>query len=600
MSGFDNLAAMFFAQAARYGARPRYRFKREGHWREVSWSACAERVRSLARGLVALGLAPGDRVALLSATRPEWVELDLAILAAGGNTVPIYPSNLAAECGYIVSNSESEIVCVENEAQLAKLRQVERDGFDLDGTAHRVTPRVILSMDRTSDPRVLTLDDVAERGRIVGVDEVDRRIGRVGRGELATLVYTSGTTGPPKGVMQTHGNHLAAVESVGRIGLMAEGDVDFFFLPLAHSFARFIEYAGLFTGSVTVFAQSVDTLLDDVRETGPQLFPAVPRIYEKVFARVQATRQGATGLRRMLLEWAFSVGHRLSERQLAGAAPSTLLSLQASLADALVFSKIRAVLGGHIKFLVSGGAPLAPEIARFLHDLGLVVLEGYGLTETTPILTVNRPSRYRLGTVGLPLDIVTLRIAEDGEILAKGPNVALGYYRRPEATKEAWDDEGWFHTGDIGEIDADGFLRITDRKKDLIKTSGGKYVAPQTVENLLKTQPHISQAVLVGDRRKYCTALITLDADEVHGWAARQGVRLPAAPEEWATLAPIQQLIEEEVSAVNRQLASYESVKYFRIIPRDFSVEGGELTPSLKVKRKVVFERYRDLIDEMY
>jgi len=600
MSEFDNLATMFFAQAVRYAAQPRYRFKRDSHWREVTWSACAERVRSLARGLLALGLDPGDRVALLSATRPEWVELDLAILAAGGNTVPIYPSNLAAECGYIVVNSESAIVCVENEAQLAKLRQVERDGFELDGTAYPVAPRVVISVDRTSDPTVLTLDDLVERGRTVPAEEIDRRIGRVGRGDLATLVYTSGTTGPPKGVMQTHGNHLAAVESAGRIGLMAEGDVDFFFLPLAHSFARFIEYAGIFSGSVTAFAQSIDTLLDDARESRPQLFPAVPRIYEKVFARVQATRQGAAGLRRVLLDWAFSVGHRLSERQLTGAPTSALLSMQGSLADALVFSKIRAVLGGQIKFLVSGGAPLAPEIARFLHDLGLVVLEGYGLTETTPILTVNRPSRYKLGTVGLPLDIVTLRIADDGEILARGPNVALGYYRRPEATREAWDADGWFHTGDIGEIDADGFLRITDRKKDLIKTSGGKYVAPQTVENLLKTQPYISQAVLVGDRRKYCTALITLDADEVQTWATREGVHLPPRREEWASVPAIHKLIDEEVAAANRRLASYESVKYFRIVPRDFSVDGGELTPSLKVKRKVVFDRYQGLIDEMY
>jgi long-chain acyl-CoA synthetase len=295
---------------------------------------------------------------------------------------------------------------------------------------------------------------------------------------------------------------------------------------------------------------------------------------------VLASREASSAVRRAVFDWAAKIGQTRTEHAEAGKPLGWVRKAQGLLADLLVFSKIRGALGGRIKFLVSGGAPLAPEIARFLHGAGLLVLEGYGLTETTPILN--------------------LRIADDGEILAKGPNIALGYYKRPEETRAAWDSDGWFHTGDIGEIDSDGFLRITDRKKDLIKTSGGKYVAPQKVENLLKTQPHISQAVVIGDRRRYCVALLTLDAAEVETWAAKQGISLPADRAAWAQDERVRALIESEVAAVNRHLASYESVKYFRIVPREFTVETGELTPSLKVKRKVIAERYKDLIDEMY
>jgi long-chain acyl-CoA synthetase len=352
-------------------------------------------------------------------------------------------------------------------------------------------------------------------------------------------------------------------------------------------------------GSVTAFAQSIDTIPSDIRETQPHLIPSVPRIFEKIYSRIQSTRDSGSWVQKAIFDWAVSVGREKSRCLQEKKPLSMALSVQAMLADALVFSRIKEMLGGRVKYMVSGGAPLAREIQEFFHAAGILILEGYGLTETTPTLTINRPDAFRFGTVGKAVKGVELRIASDGEILAKGPNIAQGYFKRPEATAEAWDGEGWFHTGDIGEIDPDGFLKITDRKKDLMKTSGGKYVAPQNVENLLKTQTHISQAVLIGDNRKYCVALITLDTDEMRRWAKAQAIG-ETDPAALSRHPKVVELIESEVKAANQHLASYESIKYFRIAPHDFSQETGELTPSLKVKRKFVSQKYSDLIEEMY
>ena len=598
---YANLAEMFFTRARELAARPRYRYRVADGWREVTWQTMAERVRAIAAGLLDLGVAPGDRVALLSNTRPEWMEIDFAILACGALTVPIYQSNLPAECGYIIANSESSVVFVENPKQRAKIEEVTRHGFELDGVRQTIGVRAVITIE--GDPGAgESLAALVKRGRdALGhlLGELDARIADLKRDQLATIVYTSGTTGPPKGVLQTHGNHLATVESLLKLGIAREGDVDFFFLPLAHSFARLIEYYGIAAGTITAFARSIDNLAEDLAGSRPHLVPAVPRIYEKLYGRIQGARESGGALRRALFDWAVGVGRARSRHEQEGRPVPTLLQWQHGLAHRLVFSRIHQLLGGNIRYMTSGGAPLSREIAEFFHAVGIPILEGYGLTETTPSLTVNQPERFKLGTVGLPLDCCELRIAPDGEILARGANIALGYHRRPEATAESWDREGWFHTGDIGEFDADGFLRITDRKKDLIKTSGGKYVAPQKIENLLKLQPHVSQAVVIGDNRKYCTALITLDQEEVGRWASAQGLRF-ASPEEMAAHPRVRELIEAEVAAANKELASYESIKYFRILPRDLSTETGELTPSLKVKRKVMAERYRQQIEEMY
>jgi long-chain acyl-CoA synthetase len=590
---------MFFTRAGELADRPRYRFHDGTAWREVTWATMAERVRSLAAAFIEQGVQPAERVALLSATRPEWMEVDLAILATGAVTIPVYPSVLPDECGYILANSGAERVVVENAKQRAKVEQVSRDGFELDGLRKPVPLKSVVTIEGTGPE---TLSSMLEQGRAARARldaEIDRRMAAIGRETLATIVYTSGTTGPPKGVPQTHGNHLATVESALRIKTLEPGDVDFFFLPLAHSFARMIEYLGIAAGTTTAFARSIDTLIEDLPATKPHVIPAVPRVFEKVYGRVQANREKGSAIQKAIFDTAVAIGRQRSAYAEAGQAIPLWLQAADALAHRLVFSRIHAVLGGNVKFMLSGGAPLSREIAEFFHAVGLPIFEGYGLTETTPALTVNHPGRYRLGTVGMALDCVELRIASDGEILARGPNVASGYYERPEATDEAWDSEGWFHTGDIGEIDADGFLRITDRKKDLIKTSGGKYVAPQKVENLLKLQPHVSQAVLIGDNRKYCTALVTLDAPAVESWAKEHGIAA-GSPEQLAANPEVQKLIEAEVGAVNQNLASWESIKYVRVLPNDFSTESGELTPSLKVKRKVVASRYADVIESMY
>jgi long-chain acyl-CoA synthetase len=599
---FQNLPEMFFARARQWADKPRYRVHRDGNWVEVDWRTMEQSVREIAAGLIGLGIERGDRVAIFAATSPEWVEIDLAIQAAGGIPIPIYHSNLANEAGFIMLDSESRMVWVDGEKPLAKVREVLANGVELDdgSRASLRLDRILLTAgDAGGAEDVLTLAELRRRGREdrAAQAEVDRRVAAIRRDELATIVYTSGTTGSPKGVVQTQNNHLSMIENTSTLGIVNQGEVDFFFLPLAHSFARMIAYYGIYVGSVTAFARSIDTLQQDIAATKPNVIPAVPRIYEKIYARIQATREDSSPLKRQIFDWALEVGKQRSGHEQAKESVPLWLQAQNFLARKLVFERVQHLLGGNIRVMVSGASPIAREILEFFHAFELLILEGYGLTETTPALTINRPDDYKFGTVGKPIPGCQITIAPDGEIYAKGPNVAQGYYKRPEATAESWDADGWFHTGDIGEFDSDGFLRITDRKKDLIKTSGGKYVAPQKIENLLKTQPHISQAVVIGNNRKYVTALLALDEETVKQLHDRFGIperdRLVRHPE-------VLQLVEAQVTEVNRKLASYESIKYFRVLPGELSEQAGELTPSLKIKRKVVESRYADMIQEMY
>jgi long-chain acyl-CoA synthetase len=417
--------------------------------------------------------------------------------------------------------------------------------------------------------------------------------------DLATIVYTSGTTGPPKGVMQTHGNHLSILEMVKEdAGVFQEGDVDFLFLPLAHSFARLQEFSAIHMGSTTAIARSLETVLEDLAATRPQVIPAVPRVYEKIYTRIQG-QAASTPAKRRVFRWAVGVGRAVSKLVQSGQPVPFTLELQRKLAHKLVFAKLHEKLGGRVKYFVSGGAPLSAEVAEFFHAAGLLILEGYGLTETTPALCINRPSKYRFGTVGVAFSQVQLQLAEDGELLAKGPNIAQGYYKRPIATAEAWDQDGWFHTGDIVEISDDGFVRIVDRKKELIITAGGKNIAPQNVENVLKTSTFISQAMLYGDRKPYCVVVVTLSPDEILAWAAQNG-KEGATVEELSDDLEVRVLIEREIEDRKNRLARYESPKKFAIVYPDFSTETGELTPSMKLKRRRVLERHGDTIERLY
>jgi long-chain acyl-CoA synthetase len=433
-----------------------------------------------------------------------------------------------------------------------------------------------------------------ERGRgklSAHASAIAQRTGAIHREQLATIVYTSGTTGLPKGVLQSHGNHLASLEAVGKLKMVGPGEVDFSFLPLAHSFGRMMEYIGVYLATETAYAEKIETIGEDLALSQPHFLPSVPRIYEKIYSGVQQARAANSAIARQIFDWAVWIGKQRAEYVNSGRPVPLLVSALDAVAYKLVFAKIHARVGGRMRYLISGGAPLATEINEFFHAVGLPVLEGYGLTETTPILTCNRPGKTKIGTVGAAIDGVTLKVAADGEILAKGPNVAYGYHRKPEETAEAWDKDGWFHTGDIGQIE-DGFLRITDRKKELIKTAGGKYVAPQKIENLLKSRPLVSQAVVIGDRMKYCVALITLDEQAVRKWAEAGGSDNGTEPARLAGDEKLRAAIQKEIDAVNRNLASFETIKKFAILPRDFTIETGELTPSLKIKRKVIAEKF--------
>jgi long-chain acyl-CoA synthetase len=596
----ETLARMFWSQVERGGERPAQQVKGAGGWADVSWRVLGAEVRELALGLLALGRQRGDAVALLSQTRAEWVRADFAIFSASCVTIPVYPSYPPDGVAYIVNDSGARTIFVEDAGQLDKVLMAARDMPGLDTVVVMHGPAATRPPGRA--PRVLDWTGLRALGREARgrlEPALAERMAAVEPTDVATIVYTSGTTGQPKGVVQTHANHLAALRAASDVTEVRPGDVHLLFLPLAHSFARFESFIGIHEGLVTAFAESLEKLPDNLREVRPHFICSVPRVFEKVYAKVLTGVEASPPLRRKIFYWALAVGRRMSEHARTGRPAPAALRLQHAVAHRVVFAKVHAGLGGRLRFCFSGGAPLAGEIAEFFHALGILVLEGYGLTETCPILTANRVSRYRFGTVGMAFPGVEVRIAEDGEIVARGGNIALGYFRKPEETAEVFKTGGWFHTGDIGEIDADGFLRITDRKKDLIKTAGGSYVAPQYIENLLKGDPFVSQALVYGDRRPYPVALITLNPDELAKFARNAGLGdKPVA--ELARNPAVVERVRRTVDAVNGKLASYARLKRFAILPADFTQEGGELTPTLKVKRKVVSVNYADLIETLY
>ncbi len=595
MADDDTLARMFWARVERSGAGPAQQVKRGGAWGTLSWREVGDIVREVALGLLALGRKKGEAVGVLSTSRPEWVQADFAIFSAGCRTIPIYPSYPPDLIQYIVNDAEIKTLIVEDPAQLAKVIEARRHMAGLEQV-------VVIQGYEGTEPWILTWEALRRRGRDNEGKLKSELAARVADGrpeDIATIVYTSGTTGPPKGVVQTHGNHMAMLTSSEQTLRVVEGDVHLLFLPLAHSFGRLESFAGIYRGLTTAFAESIDRLGQNLPEVRPHFLCSVPRVFEKVYAGIMAKGAGGSPLQRKIFSWAVGVGRQVSQLEQAKKPVPGLLRFKYRVAERLVFSKMRAALGGRLRFAVSGGAPLSREIAEFFHAAGILVLEGYGLTETCPSLTFNREDNFKFGSVGQAQPGVELKIAPDGEILGRGRNIAKGYFKKPEATAEVFLPDGWFATGDIGRIDADGFLYITDRKKDLIVTAGGINIAPQNIENLLKGDPFISQAMVHGDKRPYPVALITLNPEELGLFARAQGI-LVTDPAALVKQPKVVEHVSRIVEARNAGLQSYAKIKKFAILPEDFTIDNGLLTPTLKVKRKIITEKHKELLDSLY
>ena len=555
-----------------------------------------DEVRDLSLGLESLGVGPGDRVAILSDSRPEWTITDLAILTAGAVTVPVYATLPANQVGYILAHSGARIVVAADEVQAAKVRE-ERHRLP----ALEALVVIDVSPDGGSD--ATSWSDIVERGhqRLMTENGLGRqykeRAHAIEPDALATIIYTSGTTGRPKGVMLSHRNFVVNVVDIDAVVTVTDDDTALSFLPLSHAFERMIVYLYLYKGATIAFGESFATLARDMQQVRPTVMTGVPRVYEKLRAGIVDAVAAASRARQGLFAWAVGVGHAAATARLAGREPGALTRLQLRLADRLVLSKIRARTGGRLRFVVSGSAPLGRAVAEFLFAIGLPVLEGYGLTETSPALTASPLEAPRLGSVGRALPSVQLRIADDGEILARGPNVMVGYYDNTEATA-ATIRGGWFHTGDIGQFDADGYLSVTDRKKELLVTAGGKNVAPQPIEALLKRDAIVAEAVLIGDRQRFVAALLIPDFALLE--QRRSGGVAGASREALVGRDDVRELFQPIVDRANSELASFEQVKSFALLPAEFTVEGGELTPTLKVKRRVVADRWKGVIESIY
>ena len=564
---------------------PAYLEQRGDSWEPISWQEAAERVEAYANGLLALGVRKGDAFGLLATTRVQWALFDFALGSIGAIGAAIYANSSPKDTGYILEHSEAVGVLVEDEAQRAKVEQV-RGGI----------PRLrhVISF--------ADLDDLAERGRAYAAEHpsaLREASDAIAEDDLFTYIYTSGTTGPPKGCMISHRNYYAMVAVVDDLERFTdESDTMLLYLPLAHNFGRLMHLSGPYVGYTIAFLPDPLQAAAALPAVRPTVFPSVPRVYEKVHTAVVAKFDEETGVKRKLVDWALRVGRRTSELKRAGKPIPPGLAVQHRIADRLVYSKVKARLGGRLRTAISGGAPLALEIAEFFHAIDILLVEGYGLTECTTAASTNTHNAFRFGTVGKPLPGFEVKLAEDGELLVRSETVFGGYYKDPDATAEVLGPDGWLRTGDIAEIDADGYITITDRKKDIIVTAGGKNVAPQNLENDLKTSKYVSQALVIGDRRPYVAALITLDADEIGKWAREQGIAGDVG--ELARDDRVRALIQGVVDDVNAERSRYEQVKRFTILPRDFTMDDGELTPTLKLKRRVVHDHFQDELEELY
>jgi long-chain acyl-CoA synthetase len=582
------LADLLPRSAEKYGDSPAVRYKDGDRWVSRSFNEVRDIVRPLALGLAGLGVEKGDRVSILGNTRPEWTYYDYAALSIGAVVVPIYQTNSPEECRYVIENSDAKVVVVEDAEQLAKIREV-RDSLPK-------LEHVVLMIGEAED--AISTADLAARG--AGADHADweRRYEAVTPADVCTFIYTSGTTGPPKGCVITHGNYRAMLDMVNEQSVIEGEDVTYLYLPLAHSFALLIQLGSFdLGGTIAYWQRDPLKILPDLAELKPTYFPSVPRIFEKIYTAATSGMEKEGGLKKAIFDWSIKVGERMREVERAGRNPGFLLSRSYAFADKKVLSKIRGLFGGELRLAVSGAAPINPDILRFFDAAGVLVLEGWGMTETSTAATIASPDDFKIGTIGKPFPGCEVKIAEDGEILVKGPNVFQGYHKNPEATKETIVD-GWLHTGDIGEVDSEGFIKITGRKKDIIITAGGKNITPANLEAEIKQQPLVSQCVVVGDRRPYLVALVTLDPEEAVKYASEHG--LPEDPARLASNPDVKAAIEAHVEKINQNFARVEQVKKIAILTHDLSQESGELTPTLKVKRAVVAQKHEDEIEQLY
>lgn len=588
----ETLTQLFLNTVRSYPKDDFFLYKKDGRYVPISTAEFKNKVVHLALALNKLGFKKGDKLILLSENRPEWVMTDFAVICQGGMTVPVYTSLTASQAEYIIQDSDASIVVVSDRNQREKIESVKAN---LGKVKHFIT------FESENIPGFIGFEDLLETGRQVEAQNTglfEQLAYRINPEDEASLIYTSGTTGVPKGVILTHHNFITNVKTCVSLFDITYRDTVLSFLPLSHVLERMVMFAYIYAGSTVGFAESVETVAQNLLEVRPQIMVSVPRVFEKIYARVMDSILSSSSLKKKIFFWAHKTGKKYAQRQLSGEKIAFGLNLKRKIAHKLVFSKIIEKTGGRVRFFISGGAPLSKDIAEFFYALGLVIYEGYGLTETAPVLTVNRSGAMKFGTVGKPIPEVEIKIAEDGEILARGPNVMKGYYKKEDETREVFEG-GWFHTGDIGYLDREGFLVITDRKKDLIITSGGKNVAPQPIENLLKTSPYISTVVVLGDRRRFISALVVPNFEKLEELARSRNIQF-ANRKDLIGNREIVDFIQAEIDRATPGLASYERIKKIALLERDFEIEKGEITPTLKVRRAAVENRYRELIEGLY
>lgn len=588
----ETLSQLFLNTVKSYPKDDLMMFKKEGKYIPISTNEFGNRVKFFSLGLRYLGQKAGDKLIILSENRPEWVITDLANLCLGGITVPIYTSLVPEQIKYIIDNSDTRIVVCSNQELWQKIEDVKSE---LSKVAHYIT----FASEATEG--VLTIEEVMERGKRLDQENPElfpKETLAVAPDDVASIIYTSGTTGIPKGVMLTHSNFISNITTCSEIIPFSEKDTVLSFLPLSHVLERMVTFTYLYKGCSIGYAESIETVAENLLEVRPHIMVSVPRVFEKIYSKVMDNVLRSSAMKRKIFFWAVKVGREYGRRKLQNQSISGWLQFKKNLAYKLVFSKIIEKTGGRVRFFVSGGAPLSKDIAEFFYAMGLIVLEGYGLTETSPVISVNTLDHLKFGSVGRPIPDVEVKIAADGEILTRGPHVMKGYYKMDTETEEAF-KEGWFHTGDIGYMDEEGFLVITDRKKDIIVTAGGKNVAPQPIENLLKTNPYILSAMVIGDRRKFVSALIVPDFEKLEEYAKFNNISYGNI-RDLVKNEKVINFIQSEADRSTPGLSSYEKVKKIALLERDFEIEKGEITPTLKVKRNIVEKKYADLIESLY